>query len=156
MISINLVMGEEREFLLKEAFLLYSINGSNVPVSQIPLVFRQIGIYLEEEEMNETINQMNSDNGQVSFEVFLQVLKTKINSIEKESELECVFKFLDQDRDGFISEFDIKMATRKLGESLESKDVEHLLKAVKSSRISLSQFIDIFADKKQRNKEQKK
>lgn len=149
-------MGEEREFLLKEAFLLYSINGSNVPVSQIPLVFRQIGIYLEEEEMNETINQMNSDNGQVSFEVFLQVLKTKINSIEKESELECVFKFLDQDRDGFISEFDIKMATRKLGESLESKDVEHLLKAVKSSRISLSQFIDIFADKKQRNKEQKK
>lgn len=138
---------EERTALLKEAFLLYSLDNTlQVPVCRVGMIFRQIGIYLPDPELAQTISRMETtDDGTVTFSTFQSVLQAKINEVSAEDELESVFKFIDQNNDGFISKLDLRLAARSLGYELSEIQIGRLMSVFPEEypqrQINFEQFV---------------
>ncbi|KAH9764760.1 calmodulin-like protein 8 [Citrus sinensis] len=99
------VLTNEQIVEFKEAFCLFDKDGDGcITVEELATVIRSLDQNPTEEELQDMINEVDSDrNGTIEFGEFLNLMAKKMKETDAEEELKEAFKVFDKDQNGYIS-----------------------------------------------------
>ena len=121
---------EEQVAEFGEAFQLFDKDDSGViSTKQLGTVFRSLGVNPSEAELNDMINEVDSDgNGTVDFPEFLTMMSRKMKDTDSEEEMIEAFKCFDKDGRGFISADTLQHVMCNLGDKLTDEEIDEMVK----------------------------
>jgi calmodulin len=121
---------EEQIAEFKEAFSLFDKDGDGtITTKELGTVMRSLGQNPTETELNDMINEVDSDgNGTIDFPEFLSLMARKMRDTDTEEELIEAFKVFDRDQNGFISAAELRHIMTNLGEKLTDEEVDEMIR----------------------------
>ena len=69
-----------------------------------------------------------SGNGTIDFPEFLNMMATKLDDLDSETEIKETFRLFDKNGDGFISAWELRLVMANLGERLTDHEIEEMLR----------------------------
>jgi calmodulin len=114
----------------QEAFSLFDKDKTGtIPTKELGTVLRSLGQNPTEEELQETINEIDADgSGDVDFSEFLTMMARKMKDTDySEEEIKDAFKAFDKDGNGFILKADVRRVMASLGEKLTDEEVDEMM-----------------------------
>ncbi|KAK3094114.1 hypothetical protein FSP39_024262 [Pinctada imbricata] len=88
-----------------------------------------LGMCPTEAELQDIINHVDSDgNGTIDFPEFLNMMATKMDNLDSESEIKETFRLFDKNGDGYISAWELRLVMANLGERLHDHEIEAMLR----------------------------
>ncbi|KAH9682412.1 calmodulin-like protein 8 [Citrus sinensis] len=138
------VLTNEQIVEFKEAFCLFDKDGDGcITVEELATVIRSLDQNPTEEELQDMINEVDSDrNGTIEFGEFLNLMAKKMKGskyvfiyflfvmyqeTDAEEELKEAFKVFDKDQNGYISATELRHVMINLGEKLTDDEVEQMI-----------------------------
>ncbi|ESR33297.1 hypothetical protein WN944_025840 [Citrus x changshan-huyou] len=123
------VLTNEQIVEFKEAFCLFDKDGDGcITVEELATVIRSLDQNPTEEELQDMINEVDSDrNGTIEFGEFLNLMAKKMKETDAEEELKEAFKVFDKDQNGYISATELRHVMINLGEKLTDDEVEQMI-----------------------------
>jgi len=114
-------LSEKDEAQLKDLFRQYDKDGDGfITDNEVREFFKSLGKTLSEEEVTEQIKEADNDgDGRVSFEEFVQVVKS-----DKFAAFQTTFSEYDKDGDGYITAAEIQ---ELLGSDKCAQDIKDLV-----------------------------
>ncbi|XP_073303515.1 calmodulin-1-like [Primulina huaijiensis] len=124
------VLNEEQIVEFKEAFSLFDKDGDGcITIEELATVIRSLDQNPSEEELQDMINEVDSDgNGTIEFAEFLTLMAKKVKDSDSEEELKEAFKVFDKDQNGYISATELRHVMINLGEKLSDDEVEQMIR----------------------------
>ena len=133
---------------LREAFeIIDKDKTGEIKYSEIPLIFEKVGIKPNKGEIDNIWDSLDfHQDGIINYTEFLAATISSIN-FDKEEKLWNVFKYFDQDDDGYISGESV-IDDLKINNDLaiQEKELSNLFKGLKSSgtKIDFEEFKKLF------------
>ena len=133
---------------LREAFeIIDKDKTGEIKYSEIPLIFEKVGIKPNKGEIDNIWDSLDfHQDGIINYTEFLAATISSIN-FDKEEKLWNVFKYFDQDDDGYISGESV-IEDLKINNDLaiQEKELSNLFKGLKSSgtKIDFEEFKKLF------------
>ena len=133
---------------LREAFeIIDKDKTGEIKYSEIPLIFEKAGIKPNKGEIDNIWDSLDfHQDGIINYTEFLAATISSIN-FDKEEKLWNVFKYFDQDDDGYISGESV-IEDLKINNDLaiQEKELSNLFKGLKSSgtKIDFEEFKKLF------------
>lgn len=104
----------------------------------------KFGHNLKEGEVEQIMKLVDTDgNGLIDFNEFLNIMDGNSLFQNCEKELENLFNMFDINKDGYITENEIKKTLKNLGEKIKKKDIRKMIKAAdvnRDGKISFPEF----------------
>eukprot|EP00761_Pharyngomonas_kirbyi_P003511 gb/GECH01003515.1/.p1 GENE.gb/GECH01003515.1/~~gb/GECH01003515.1/.p1 ORF type:complete len:152 (+),score=58.33 gb/GECH01003515.1/:1-456(+) len=130
----------------RQAFDLFDKNGDGrISSSELRKVMESIGLNPKTEELNDMIKEVDIDgNGMIEFQEFLVLMSRKLKSSDSEEEIREAFRMFDKNKDGFISEEELKQVMRAIGEELSDEQITEMIKEADSNgdgQIDFDEFL---------------
>ncbi|XP_031824504.1 EF-hand calcium-binding domain-containing protein 13-like [Sarcophilus harrisii] len=141
---------------LKDACNVFdNITDRNISVSQLIPTMKDLGVSLNQDEVNEALKSVEVDeHGRVNLKDFLDVLSKTENFLEGQR-LEDVGDIISKITDGKVMVSDLAPTLESLGVQVTKQDIKEVLPTVKmdvDGAINLKSFVDNLA-KRQQSKE---
>jgi len=74
------------------------------------------------------IAEIDSDNsGSIEFSEFLQLMRRRMRNTDTEEEMVEAFKVFDRDSDGYITQQELFLVMRQIGENLTEKECAEII-----------------------------
>lgn len=110
--------------------MLLNLPGT-IEVHELQQIMRKLGQNPSEEDIKEMIRSVdeNSD-GEISFEEFLSLMKSRVGTRDPEQELRDAFNFFDTDGSGAIDRKELKRLMKKLGQALTEAEIDAMMQEV--------------------------
>ena len=136
-------MTEDQISEFKEAFCLSDRKGSGVvDPSAMPDLLRYVGLNPTNAHLNEIKARIAGQP--ITFERFIELYKwLKPLTATNVDDIVRAFQVFDKDGNGFISAGELRYVLTSLGDRLEDKEVDELLKAVKVDASGMVQYHDL-------------
>ena len=117
-------LSKDLEKKLKETFYLVDIDKDNkINTNEVGLTLRALGIYLDENDINEIIKKIDPNNlGKINFEDFKQIFIEKIQTNKTLDDLIKAFQFFDKEGNYKINFKQLKHGLKILGETLTEEE----------------------------------
>ena len=117
-------LSKDLEKKLKETFYLVDIDKDNkINTNEVGLTLRALGIYLDENDINEIIKKIDPNNlGKINFEDFKQIFIEKIQTNKTLDDLIKAFQFFDKEGNNKINFKQLKHVLKILGEALTEEE----------------------------------
>ena len=136
----------------QEAFSLFDKDKTGtIPTKELGTVLRSLGQNPTEEELQETINEIDADgSGDVDFSEFLTMMARKMKDTDSEEEIKEAFKVFDKDGNGFISAAELRHVMTNLGEKLTDEEVDEMIREADvdgDGQINYEEFVKIMMSK---------
>ncbi len=104
---------------------------------------------------NPTIYNMSADmdqnnDGESSFEEFLDMMTARISENNTEEDLMRVFKLFDDDRSEDISVANLKRVAKELGEDISDEELKEIVQRAdlnNDGRLTLEDFLEVIVNK---------
>merc|ERR1739838_573339 len=113
----------------KDAFKKFDAAGQGeIPTSELGTVMKMLGHKLNDEELEECIEMVDSDGGgSVDIDEFMELMRTKTKEAQDEVEVKEAFRILDKDGKGEIHTDVIKEILQKLDDGLTDEDLDEMI-----------------------------
>ncbi|XP_075591055.1 uncharacterized protein LOC142597941 [Dermatophagoides farinae] len=123
----NLTNEQIAEF--REAFTLFDVTGTgSISTKDLGTVMRALGQCPTEAELNELMNDVESNNsGVIDFKDFLQLMVRKMKETDTEEELIEAFQVFDREGNGYISAQELRHVMTQLGERLTPEEADLMI-----------------------------
>jgi len=136
---------EENFTELKEAFSGFDTNNDGfISKEELQDAMSNFGHIVSSKELDEMIKLVDKDgNGLVDFKEFLNLMESNCLVQDVDREIEALFAHIDRNKDGFISEKELKDMMKGLGEKVKKKDIKKMMKVAdsnKDGKISFNEF----------------
>ena len=117
-------LSKDLEKKLKETFYFVDIDKDNkINTNEVGLTLRALGIYLDENDINEIIKKIDPNNfGKINFEDFKQIFIEKIQTNKTLDDLIKAFQFFDKEGNNKINFKQLKHVLKILGEALTEEE----------------------------------
>jgi len=120
---------DERVIECKEMFDIFDKDRSGtISLKELGDVLRALGGTPSVQELQDMIDNVGSENGQIKFEAFLDIFEKKMKESDSDEDLISAFKVFDKDSDGFISCEELKLKMTTLGEKVSPEKADEMLK----------------------------
>ena len=121
---------EEQIIECHEAFNLFDKNGDKtISTKELGIVMRLLGIDPTEAELQEMINEVDTDHNEtIEFSQFINLMARKIKDVDSEEELIAAFKVFDKDGSGYISSTELRHIMTNLGEKLADEEADEMIR----------------------------
>ncbi|CAA7035838.1 unnamed protein product [Microthlaspi erraticum] len=131
---------------IREVFDLFDIDGSgSIDARELNVAMRSLGFEMNNEQINELMAEVDKDqSGAIDFDEFVHMMTTKFGERDSTDELSKAFKILDHDNNGKISQRDIKVIAKELGENFTDNDIEEMIEEAdrdKDGEVNLEEFM---------------
>jgi Ca2+-binding EF-hand superfamily protein len=91
-------------------------KDNKVTKQELGNVMRSLGQNPSEDEVTDMIKKVDPDNnGEITLEKFLDIVKFKMENISEDEEIEQTFKVFDKSESGYISAEDLAEVMKSLG-----------------------------------------
>ncbi|EFJ14562.1 hypothetical protein SELMODRAFT_413463 [Selaginella moellendorffii] len=135
-----------REF--RDAFSLFDKDGDgSITTKELGIVMRSLGQNPSDTELLDMINEVDVDgNGTIDWTEFLVLMARKMKDADAEEDLKEAFTVLDRNRDGFITEIELKHVMHQLGESFTDEEIADMVREAdtdKDGKVSYPEFVKI-------------
>ena len=114
---------------IRQTFRLFDEdNNGSIDEKELGNVFRSLGQYYTQAELQEMIGEIDADgSGVVEFDEFLRLMQRRMRDTDTEEEMVEAFKVFDRDGDGLISLNELKLVMRQIGEPLSERDCQDII-----------------------------
>ena len=132
------------------SLLLLSFSGS-IEIDELKQVMGKLGPQVPtEQELAEMISSVDDDgNGEISFDEFLVLMKSRIGCPDPDQELRDAFAVFDTDGSGAIDRKELKRLMKKLGQKLSEPELDAMMDEVDTNgdgEISFEEFKALMKD----------
>ncbi|PAA56309.1 hypothetical protein BOX15_Mlig008509g2 [Macrostomum lignano] len=121
---------EEQVAECKEVFALFDKQGvGQVPTESLGRLLRALGYNPSNREVQEMINQVASESGDViDFTTFSDLVGKRLSAVStSEDTLEEAFRALDRQLTGRLKAADLRVLLTNMGECLTEEEVEEMM-----------------------------
>jgi len=117
---------------LKEAFAMFDIDGNGtIELAELQQVMHKLGQSPTKAELQEMIQSVDDNgDGEIDFDEFLILMKSRIGSVDAEEELKEAFRVFDTDDSGEIDKKELKRLMKKLGQKLTDSELDAMMREV--------------------------
>ena len=141
-------LAEEQVDELKDAFSLFDKDGDgSIDCDELRTVMTSLGHNLTTAELQEMIDEVDSDgNGKIEFSEFITMMTQKIKTCGYYNEVLQVFKILDEDGSGSISEVELREVMTSIGEDVTDEEIREMIHEADtdgSGQVNFKQFASI-------------
>ncbi|KAL0491581.1 calmodulin [Acrasis kona] len=118
---------QKAEFL--EAFSLFDSDGDGtISKKEVRTVLRVLGNKKTDEEVKVLIKDLVSENSDnITFDNFLLLMAKEVKDTYIEKELRDAFLVFDKDKNGQVTEKELKHVLRTMGLKLEKEEFENMV-----------------------------
>jgi len=133
---------------LREAFALFDRNDDGF-LSKDELLDAMIkfGVEVDTVQLDEMFQLADIDsNGLIDFNELSTLMERNYTSHDVHQEIKDLFSLIDVNKDGYLSEKEIRKMMKSVGERISKKDVRKMMKEADKNRdgkISLDEFQDM-------------
>jgi len=122
-------LSDDQSADFRDAFKKFDAAGEGeIPTSELGTVMKMLGHKLNEEELEECIQMVDSDGGgSVDIDEFLELMRVKTKEAQDQAEVKEAFRMLDKDGKGEIHTDVIKDILRQLDDTLTEGDLTDLI-----------------------------
>jgi len=130
---------------LRKAFSEFDQNSDGyISKEELLNVVTNFGHVIANEELDNMIKLADSDgNGLIDFKEFLCLMEQNYQDENTDQEMKNLFSMIDVNKDGFLSEKEIRTMMKNLGEKVCKKDIRKMVKEADKNRdgkISFDEF----------------
>jgi len=121
-------LSKDLEKKLKETFYLVDIDKDDyINTNEIGLTLRALGIYLNTNDINDIINNIDPNNiGKISYEDFKNIFIEKLQNNKTFDDLIKAFQFFDKEGNNKINFKELKHGLKIMGEPLTEDELNIL------------------------------
>ena len=147
-LNMAAALTEEQVDELKDAFSLFDKDGDgSIDYDELRTVMTSLGHNLTTTELQEMIDEVDSDgNGKIEFSEFITMMTQKIKTCSYHNEVLQVFKILDKDGSGSISEVELREVMASIGEDVTDEEIREMIHEADtdgSGQVNFKQFASI-------------
>jgi len=118
----------------REVFEIFDADKSGaICIKELGVVMRALGQEADDEELEDIMKEFDENNdGVISFNEFVEIMKERIKTHEEEQEHELheAFQVFDKDGDGYITVSELREFFHGIGEiALTDVDIKEMIKA---------------------------
>jgi calcium-binding protein CML len=130
---------------LKHAFSQFDTNSDGfISKQELAEAMSNLGHIITNEELNDIMKAVDKDgNGLVDFKEFMNLMDNNCLVQNVDEEMQHLFSMIDINKDGYITEKEIKAMMKGLGEKVRKKDIRKMIKEAdenKDGKISFNEF----------------
>jgi len=130
---------------MKEAFKEFDTNADGfISKDELSNAMANFGHVISNDEIDKMIALVDVDgNGLVDFKEFIHLMDNNCLIQNEDDEMKNLFHMFDANKDGYITEKEIKNMMKNLGEKVRKKDVRKMMKEAdlnKDGKISFREF----------------
>eukprot|EP00344_Euplotes_crassus_P010782 CAMPEP_0197003866 /NCGR_PEP_ID=MMETSP1380-20130617/14913_1 /TAXON_ID=5936 /ORGANISM="Euplotes crassus, Strain CT5" /LENGTH=154 /DNA_ID=CAMNT_0042422477 /DNA_START=13 /DNA_END=474 /DNA_ORIENTATION=+ len=128
------VLSESQKAEIKEAFDLFDTSGSGtIEAKELKVALQALGFEPSREEIRKLVSNVDKDKMEkIDFHQFLDIMITKMNENNDNSELEDAFALFDINGDGYITLDELKQVATDLGEDMTEEELKEMLMGASS------------------------
>lgn len=136
---------------VREAFDLVAGDSTTIRITAVQSAMSALGLDVTLEESKAitahlTASLSDSDDNQVPFEMFLDVVAVKMSDRDKASEVDRAFDLFDPTGTGVITLHDLRRIAKTLGEEIKEDDLLSMLEEAGNGRgINKTQFEEVMS-----------
>ncbi|XP_063691172.1 calmodulin-A-like isoform X3 [Bolinopsis microptera] len=123
-------LSEEQIAEFREAFSLFDKDGDGtITTTELGTVMKSLGQSPCESDLQDMINEVDADgNGTIDFKEFLEMMTKHMKEADCDQELREAFKVFDKDGNGRISQQELKLVMKNLGENLTDEEINEMIR----------------------------
>jgi len=134
---------------MKTIFKLFDTdNNGSITVDELRDAMKQQGLNPTNEDLKRMISDVDlNGNGMVEFDEFCLMMSNKTRRLDDGDGIDIAFQIFDSNKDGHISEQELKNCMKKLGIVCSDAEIREMMDAVDENRdgkISRSEFQKLF------------
>ncbi|KAK3157461.1 hypothetical protein QOZ80_2AG0122690 [Eleusine coracana subsp. coracana] len=131
---------------IKEAFDLFDTDGSGtIDAKELNVAMRALGFEMTPEQIHQMIAEVDKDgSGTIDFDEFVHMMTDKMGERDARDELFKVFRIIDKDGNGKISDVDIQRLAIETGEHFTLDEVREMIEAADENgdgEVDLEEFV---------------
>nr|QQY02463.1 calmodulin 2 [Cryptocotyle lingua] len=136
---------------LRWAFSVYDTNGDgSIDARELEAVLARVGRRPTPTEVANILKRFDTNqDGKINFPEFLVMMMKKKKFASLETDLRRAFQFFDENKDGFISQEELKSVLKMFGGTFKNLDAETIMKEADENgdgRLDYEEFIALMAD----------
>jgi Ca2+-binding EF-hand superfamily protein len=117
-------MDEIKKKEYKYSFSLFTSNDI-ISIEELKVVYERLGFKPTEEEMKDLLTEIDIDkNGTISFESYCALARRLEKYGDEELDMKAAFDLFDQEKNGYITEENLKQVMAAIGEDLTETQVK--------------------------------
>ena len=139
---------------IKESFDLFlNENESSIMVKDLVSAMESLGYDKKSPVVYKMIASLEDDEeGEITFETFLDLMTGRISKVNPKNDLERVFKLFDDEHKGLITLDNLKRVAKELGEDISEEELKEIIARGSINNenkdgILLEDFIEIMSKK---------
>lgn len=130
---------------LTEAFSLFDKNKDGlISADELGKVLKSLGQSANKDQLKDMIREFDKNgDGYIDYEEFIVMMSLKTQFEDPVEDLRQAFGVFDENKDGFISQTELKRAMSNLGETLTDRDISKMMKEADTDgdgRINFEEF----------------
>eukprot|EP00916_Digyalum_oweni_P001395 GHVL01002738.1.p1 GENE.GHVL01002738.1~~GHVL01002738.1.p1 ORF type:complete len:164 (+),score=41.83 GHVL01002738.1:50-541(+) len=136
---------------IREAFNLFDTEGEGtIDPNELRAAMLSLGFDKKNPTIYKMIDELNKNDGFISFEEFLEAITSKLGNRETREGIKKIFELFDDDSTDTISLKNLKKVARELGESMTEEELMEMIERADSNgdgEISFDDFYTIMTKK---------
>ncbi|XP_053382127.1 calmodulin-beta-like isoform X2 [Mercenaria mercenaria] len=142
---------------IRELFRLFDTNNDrSISAQELGKAMRFLGMSPTQQEVSYAMTTLDvNGNGRIEFQEFYSFMQAEMSKISdgdytnKEEVIRSAFRTFDKDGNGFIEAKELRIAMKKLGESLTDKELEDMMKQADvdgDGKINYEEFVKMWCE----------
>ncbi|XP_053382134.1 calmodulin-beta-like isoform X2 [Mercenaria mercenaria] len=142
---------------IRELFRLFDTNNDrSISAQELGKAMRFLGMSPTQQEVSDAMRTLDvNGNGRIEFQEFYSFMQAEMSKVSdgdftnKEEVIRSAFRTFDKDGNGFIDAKELRIAMKKLGESLTDKELEDMMKQADvdgDGKINYEEFVKMWCE----------
>jgi len=129
---------------LKNAFASFDKNDDGfISKQELAEAMSNFGHIISNDELDDIIKAVDSDgNGLVDFKEFMNLMDNNCLVQSVDEEMQHLFNMIDKNNDGYITEKEIKVMLKAMGEKVRKKDIRKMIREADQNKDGKISFIE--------------
>ncbi|XP_065061093.1 neo-calmodulin-like [Rhopilema esculentum] len=134
---------------IREMFSLFDTNhDGRITSEELGIVLERLGYIISSESLKALVDEMDYDgSGTIELTEFVRIIEARKETVNIEEAMIEAFRVFDQDQNGFIERRELKNVMKSLGNNLNDKDIDRMMKDADKNgdgRIDFQEFINLW------------
>jgi calmodulin len=124
-------LSEDQIFEFKEAFQIFDKDGDgSITTKELGTVMRALGQNPSEDDINQMIKEVDSDNnGTIDFREFLGLMAKELeNGDDSDENFLEIFRLIDEDKNGKLSPSELRYGILRSGKKISKEEIDDMIK----------------------------
>eukprot|EP00795_Rhopilema_esculentum_P007187 gene7187-12857_t len=115
---------------IREMFSLFDTNhDGRITSEELGIVLERLGYIISSESLKALVDEMDYDgSGTIELTEFVRIIEARKETVNIEEAMIEAFRVFDQDQNGFIERRELKNVMKSLGNNLNDKDIDRMMK----------------------------